>query len=121
MAIKEAKEEIIFLGDFNAYYLIWGKKYIASKEQAEYLLAKTEAKGFILITLKEKLIWKRGQQESIINLIFISLNLYKKVNFYSIVKEQALIRDYIPIYIQINKTNYPLVKHQYFIFKKLDI
>src|SRR6266702_4670991 len=43
-AIKEAKGEIILLGDFNAHHPIWGKKHIASKEQAEYLLAKTNAK-----------------------------------------------------------------------------
>jgi len=32
MAIEEAKGEIILLGDFNAYYLIWGGKYVASEE-----------------------------------------------------------------------------------------
>ena len=52
MAIKEAKGEIILLGDFNAYYLIQGGKYIASKEQAEYLLAETNIKGFVFIILK---------------------------------------------------------------------
>ena len=56
MAIKEAKGEVILLGDFNAYYLIQGKKYIASKKQAEYFLAETDAKGFILIILKGELI-----------------------------------------------------------------
>ena len=34
-----------------------------------------------------------------INLTFISLDLYRKVNYYGTVKEWALIRDYIPIYI----------------------
>ena len=29
--------------------------------------------------------------------MFISPNLYRKVNFYGIVKEQALIKDHIPI------------------------
>ena len=52
MAIKEAKGEIILLGDFNAHYLIQSKKYIASKEQAEYLLAEIDAKGFILTILR---------------------------------------------------------------------
>jgi len=32
MAIEEAKGEVILLGDFNAYYLRWGKKYIASEK-----------------------------------------------------------------------------------------
>ena len=32
MAIKEAEGEIIFLGDFNIYYLKWGGIYIASEE-----------------------------------------------------------------------------------------
>ena len=87
MAIKEAKGEIILLGDFNAYHLIWGKKYIINKKQMEYLLAKTDIKSFILVTLKGEFIWKRGQQENVIDLMFISLNLYRKVNFCGIVKE----------------------------------
>jgi len=53
----------------------------------EHLLAKTDTKGFILAILKGEFIWKRGQQESVIDFIFISLNLYKKVIFYNIVEE----------------------------------
>jgi len=56
MAIEEVKGEIILLGDFNAYYLIWGGRYIVSKKQAECLLAETEAKGFILAILKREFI-----------------------------------------------------------------
>jgi len=52
MAIEEAKGEIILLGDFNAHYLIWGRKYIASEEQVERLLAETNARGLVLATLK---------------------------------------------------------------------
>ena len=59
MAIKKAKGEIILLSNFNAYYLIQGKKYIASKEQAEYSLAKTNTKGFIFAILKRELIKKK--------------------------------------------------------------
>ena len=98
-AIKEAKGEIILLGDFNAYYPIQGRKHVASKEQAECLLAETNARGLMLAMLKGEPIWKRGEQESVIDLTFISPDLYRKVNFYGIVKEQALIRDYIPIRI----------------------
>ena len=54
MAIKEAKGEIILLGEFNAHYLIWGKKYIASEEQVKCLLAKTDVKGFVLTILKKE-------------------------------------------------------------------
>ena len=87
MAIEEAKGEVILLGDFNAHHLMWGGKHIASEEQAERLLAETNTRGLILATLKGEPIWKRGQQESVIDLMFISPDLYKKVNFYSIVKE----------------------------------
>ena len=54
MAIKEAKEKIILLGDFNAHYLIQGGKYIASEKQAERLLAETDTRGLVLATLKGK-------------------------------------------------------------------
>jgi len=87
MAIEEAKGEIILLGNFNTYYLIWGGKYVVSEEQAERLLAETDTRGLVLTTLKGEPIWKRGQQESVIDLIFISPDLYKKVNFCGIVKE----------------------------------
>ena len=63
------------------------------------MLAETDARGLILAILKGESIWKRGQQESVINFTFISLNLYRKVNFCGIVKEWALTRDYIPICI----------------------
>jgi len=53
--------------------------------------------------------------------MFISLDLYRKVNFYSIVKEWALIRDYIPIRIQINNASYPLAERQRLTLKKLDL
>jgi len=53
----------------------------------ECLLAETDAKGLILAILKGELIWKRGQQESVIDLMFISLDLYRKINFCSIVEE----------------------------------
>ena len=61
MAIKEAKGEIILLSNFNTHYLMWGGKYIASEEQVEYFLAKTNAKGLVLVIPKKELIWKRGQ------------------------------------------------------------
>ena len=53
----------------------------------ECLLAETDAKGLILAILKGELIWKRGQQESVIDLTFISIDLYKKVNFCGTVEE----------------------------------
>ena len=120
-AIKEAKGEIILLGNFNTHHPIQGEKYIASKEQAERLLAETNTKGLVLAILKGEPIQKRRQQESVIDLIFISLDLYRKVNFNSIVKEQALIKDYIPIYIQINDASYPLAERQRLTFRKLNI
>jgi hypothetical protein len=61
MAIEEAKGEIILLGDFNAHHLIWGGKHIASEEQAEHLLAETDARGFVLAIPKREPIWKRGE------------------------------------------------------------
>jgi len=66
---------------------MWGGKYIASEEQAERLLAKTDARGLVLATPKGEFIWKRGQQESVIDLTFISIDLYKKVNFCGTVEE----------------------------------
>ena len=63
MAIKEAKGEIILLGNFNAYSLLQGRKYIASKKQAKCLLAKTNTKNLILITPKKSLYGKKGNKK----------------------------------------------------------
>ena len=56
MAIKEAKEDIKLLDDFNIYYLVQSRAYIVNKKQIKYLLAKTDTKDFILAILKGKFI-----------------------------------------------------------------
>ena len=54
----------------------------------EYLLAETNIKSLVFTTPKGKPIWKKGQQKNVIDLMFISPNLYKKkVNFYAIIEE----------------------------------
>ena len=55
-SLIKTKGEVILLGDFNAYYLAQGGKYIASKKQVEYLLAETNIRGFLFIILKGKFI-----------------------------------------------------------------
>ena len=59
MAIKEAKGEIILLGNFNTHHPMWGRKHIASKKQMECLLVKTNAKGLVLATPKREPTWKK--------------------------------------------------------------
>jgi endonuclease/exonuclease/phosphatase (EEP) superfamily protein YafD len=61
MAIEEAKGEIILLGDFNAHHPMWGGKHTASEEQAERLLAETDARGLVLAIPRGEPTWKRGE------------------------------------------------------------
>ena len=55
-----------------------------------------------------------------IDLMFISLDLYRKVNFCGIVKEWALIRDHIPIRIQISNAGCPPAERQRLALRKLN-
>jgi Endonuclease-reverse transcriptase len=120
-AIEEAKGEIILLGDFNAHHPIWGGKHVASEEQAERLLAETDARGLVLATPRGEPTWKRGEQESVIDLTFISQDLYRRVNFCGTVEEWALTRDHIPIRIQINNAGCPPAERQRLALRKLNI
>ena len=74
----------------------------------------------MLATPKGEPTWKRGEQESVIDLTFISPDLYRKVNFCGTVEEWALTRDHIPIRIQINDAGCPPAERRRLALRKLN-
>ena len=69
-AIAEVEGEIILLGDFNAHHPAWGGTQAANEPQSGHLLIETSRRGLQLLTPKGELTWKRGMQQSVIDLTF---------------------------------------------------
>jgi len=49
-ALKEAKGEVILLGDFNAHHPVWGGGHVRREPEAIHLLQETQRRGLHLIT-----------------------------------------------------------------------
>jgi len=82
-ALGEAAGEVILLGDFNAHHPAWGGVQAASETQAEHLLYATRAHGLRLITPARYPTWKRGTQESVIDLTFATDTISNRIEFCS--------------------------------------
>ena len=96
-ALGEAVGEVILLGDFNAHHLAWGGVQAASETQAEHLLYATSARGLRLLTPTRDPTWKRGTQESVIDLTFATDTISERIVFYRTKDQWAITKDYIPI------------------------
>lgn len=72
IAVLPLKKYII-LGDFNLYYLVWGRIEIKSKSNAETLLALVEQHGFYLLLTTGIITYNKNGHQSIIDLIFASI------------------------------------------------
>ena len=69
-AIEASSGEIILLGDFNAHHPEWGGVHSAHEPQSEHLLLETQRRDLHLLKPKGVATWKRGRQESVIDLVF---------------------------------------------------
>jgi hypothetical protein len=74
-ALTEAQGEILLLGDFNVHHPIWGGPQAACDPQAEHLLLEAQARSLQLLTPPGEPTWKRGAQETVIDLTFASESL----------------------------------------------
>lgn len=100
-AIREAKGEIILLGDFNAHHPSWGGPQAAREAQSEHLCTATIAIGLSLLPPCGLPTWKRGNQQSVIDLTFASEAIRDLVQFCGPMDHWATTQDHIPIDIQI--------------------
>ncbi len=80
-ALREGRETIL-LGDFNAHHPVWGGYQAASEPQSHHLLRECAARDLSLVTPRGIPTWKRGRQESVIDLTFVSHSLVDAVSYY---------------------------------------
>ena len=106
-ALGEAVGEVILLGDFNAHHPAWGGMQAASETQAEHLLYATSTRGLCLLTPVGDPTWKRGAQESVIDLTFATDTISRRIEFCGTEDQWAITKDHIPIWIQANLTVQP--------------
>jgi endonuclease/exonuclease/phosphatase family metal-dependent hydrolase len=121
-AAREAQGSIILLGDFNTHHSAWGGIGVACEQQGEHLLHETRREGLELINQQGEITWRRGTQETTIDLAFISHTLSNRVEFYGTVDAWALTQDHIPIKLVLDiRTGYgQQPQRKRYALKKLD-
>ena len=119
-AIHEAKGEIILLGDFNAHHPFWGGPQAAREAQSEHLCTAAITNGLSLLTPCGLPTWKRGTQQSVIDLTFASEAIKELVQFCGPVDHWATMQDHIPIDIQIAVPTEEPVPSKRYALEKLD-
>jgi exonuclease III len=101
-AIDTAEGEVIVLGDFNTHHTAWGGQQATVEAQATHLLNELETRGLALTTPTGEPTWKRGTQESTIDLTFIQETLADRLEFCGPEDTWAITADHIPIRIALN-------------------
>ena len=119
-ALAEAKGEVILLGDMNIHHPRWGGRHIATEPQAEHLLNAVEVEGLHLLTPPGEPTWKRGEQESVIDLTFASQGVLDRLEFCGTEERWAISRDHIPISIRANFIPKPPAPSKRFALKYLN-
>jgi hypothetical protein len=122
-AIANAKGEIILLGDFNTHHSQWGGIGIACEQQGDHLLNATKREGLQLLTQQGEITWKRGDQESTIDLTFATQALSTRVEYCGTEDQWALTQDHIPIKITLDLrvSDEPQETHTRYALKKLNL
>lgn len=119
-AIQDSTKEVLLLGDFNTHHPAWGGVRTACEPQADLLWRNTQAHGLNLLTTRGEATWKRGIQESVIDLTFASQVLSDRVIRCGPVPQWATTCDHIPIRIELDLTIYPPAPPKRFALHKLD-
>lgn len=119
-AIHQAKGEIILLGDFNAHHPIWGGPQAAREPQAEHLQTAIASNSLVLLTPCGMPTWKRGAQQSVIDLTFASEAMKEAIQYCGPVDQWATTQDHIPIDIRILLTPAEPAQSRRYAMEKLD-
>jgi hypothetical protein len=121
-ALAQCKDEVLLLGDFNTHHPTWGGDHIKTEHQATHLIHKTQEEGLDLLTPKAVPTWKRGTQESVIDLTFGTHKVKNAILYCGPKDEWAYTKDHIPILINLD---FSLTKHamprKKFMLEKLKI
>ncbi|KAN0067715.1 Endonuclease/exonuclease/phosphatase, partial [Elaphomyces granulatus] len=118
--IDAAPGRVILLGDFNAHHSEWGGVQAACEAQSEHLLIETRRWDLHLLNPKGVATWKRGQRESVIDLVFASGSLKESVMRCKPREDWAVAQDHIPIDILFDVETLPRPPCKRFALSKLD-
>ena len=99
LALQEAQGEVILLGDFNAHHTQWGGVGVACDQDAQHLLDTTHNLDLTLLTSQGETTWRRGLQNSVIDLTFASPGISGRVVYCGPEERWAMPQDHIPIKI----------------------
>lgn len=101
-AINDAEGEILLLGDFNAHHPAWGGTQAATEPKAEHLRRAVSQQDLHLLTPRGEATWKRGAQQSVIDLTFASTGLVEQTTYCGTRDSWTTTKDHIPIDIRLN-------------------
>jgi hypothetical protein len=118
--LDEVKGEVILLGDFNTHHPKWGGAHVPSKAQAEHLLIETTRRELRLLTLQGEATWRRGTQESVIDLTFATEDTANLLTRCMPREEWALTQDHIPIEIHISLGVNPITTTRKYALQKAE-
>jgi len=118
--IEAAPGRVILLGDFNAHHSEWGGIQALCEAQSEHLLIETQRWDLHLLNPKGVATWKRGQRESVIDLVFASGSLKESVIHCRPREDWAVAQDHIPIDLCFNVETLPRPPCKRFAISKLD-
>ena len=119
-ALDGIEGEVILLGDFNAHHPTWGGTHVASEPQSEHLLRETERRGLHLLTPRGEATWRRGAQDSVIDLTFATDGLQQSVTRCGPMDGWAIALDHIPIDIRLSRACHPRPPSRRYAIRKLD-
>jgi hypothetical protein len=113
--------KVVLLGDFNAHHPAWGGRHVAGEPQAEHLLLEMARRGLRLLTPEGETTWKRGRQESVIDLTFASADVQSTLHWCGPRDEWAVTQDHLPIDIRFEISLPPQPESRRFALGKLDV
>jgi len=119
-ALETTQGEVMLLGDFNLHHPAWGGSHTATEVAAERLRSEATARGLIQATPQGESTWKRNNQESVLDLTFLTRHLSDRLIFCGPIDQWALTKDHIPIRIHIDTEIYPPAASQRYAFQKME-
>ena len=118
--IQKIEEKILLLEDFNVHYLFWNNSQIIIKVQLEHFCIIIITNDLSLLTSCELLIWRRDNQQSVIDFTFVSETISELVLFCDLMNHWTITQDHISIDIQIAMLTKKSVLSKCYMLEKLN-
>ena len=97
--LQPPEPNTLVIGDFNAHHEEWAGPMVRSEPKSEHLWANMRARNLQLLNEKGAITWRRGLQESVIDLGFATLDIADRIMTYRPRDDWAITKDHIPMEI----------------------